>query len=215
MQDSSQAYADKEQVAAVFSRHPLWEDALALLFGTAMVALGISLYSHAGLLTGGTMGLAFLFKYLADWPFGLLFFLVNLPFYALAIWRMGWSFTLRTFCAVGLVSLLSELTPQWISFNQLNTLYATLFGGGAMGLGLLMLFRHKASLGGVNILALYLQERFGLRAGLFQMLVDAGIVLAALFIVAPEKVLLSVLGAVALNLVLAVNHRAGRYMGLS
>lgn len=204
-----------DAIAAIFLRHPLWEDALALLMGTAMVALGIALYGHAGLLTGGTVGLAFLLKYLLDWPFGLAFFLINLPFYGLAIWRMGWSFTLRTVCAVGLVSLLAELTPQWVGFAQLNVVYAALFGGFAMGLGLLMLFRHRASLGGVNILALFLQERFGLRAGKVQMGIDATIVLAALFIVPADKVALSILGAVALNLVLAINHRAGRYMGVS
>ncbi|MBB2496911.1 YitT family protein [Aquipseudomonas ullengensis] len=207
--------AEVETVAEIFVRHPLWEDALALLFGTAMVALGIAFYSHAGLLTGGTVGLAFLTKYLTGWPFGLVFFLLNLPFYALAIWRMGWPFTLRTACAVGLVSLLAELTPRWVVFAELNAFYAAIFGGFAMGLGLLMLFRHRASLGGVNILALYLQERFGVRAGAVQMGVDASIVLASIFVVAPDKVALSVLGAVALNMVLAVNHRAGRYMGVS
>jgi len=40
-------------------------------------------------------------------------------------------------------------------------------------------------------------------------------VLAAIFVVSPDKVLLSVLGAVMLNLVLAVNHRADRYVGVS
>lgn len=215
MSDNKPDAAPAETVAAIFVRHPLWEDALALLLGTAMVALGIAFYSHAGLLTGGTVGLAFLFKYLAGWPFGLVFFLLNIPFYLLAIWRMGWAFTLRTFCAVGLVSLLAELTPGWVGFAQLNLYYAALFGGFAMGIGLLMLFRHRASLGGVNILALYLQERFGVRAGNFQMGIDALIVMAAVFIVPPDKVLLSVLGAVALNLVLAINHRADRYMGVS
>lgn len=204
-----------EMIAALLVRHPLWEDALALLLGTAMVALGIAFYSHAGLLTGGTVGLAFLLKYFAGWPFGLVFFTLNLPFYLLAIWRMGWGFTLRTVVAVGLVSLLAELTPHWIRFAELNTYYATLFGGFAMGVGLLMLFRHRASLGGVNILALYLQDRIGLRAGTFQMCIDALIVLAAVFVVPPEKIVLSVLGAVALNLVLAINHRADRYMGVS
>lgn len=208
--DSPQA----DTLAAIM-RHPLWEDALALLMGTAMVALGIALYAHAGLLTGGTVGVAFLLKYLIGWSFGWSFFLINLPFYALAIWQMGWQFTLRTFCAVGLVSLLAELTPLWIGFAQLNVLYAALFGGFAMGLGLLMLFRHRASLGGVNILALFLQERFGLRAGKVQMGIDVAIVLAAVFIVPLDKVVLSIIGAVALNMVLAINHRAGRYMGVS
>jgi uncharacterized membrane-anchored protein YitT (DUF2179 family) len=215
MADANSENPPADAIAAIFIRHPLWEDALALLMGTAMVALGIVLYGHAGLLTGGTVGLAFLLKYLLGWPFGLAFFLINLPFYALAIWRMGWQFTLRTVCAVGLVSLLAELTPQWIGFAQLNVVYAALFGGFAMGLGLLMLFRHRASLGGVNILALYLQERFGLRAGKVQMGIDAVIVLAAVFIVPADKVALSILGALALNMVLAINHRAGRYMGVS
>lgn len=207
--------AQAERVAAIFVRHPLWEDALALLTGTALIALGIAFYSHAGLLTGGTVGLAFLLKYLAGWPFGLVFFLVNLPFYGLAIWRMGWPFTLRTVCAVGLVSLFAELTPRWVRFAELDVVYAALFGGFVIGLGLLILFRHRASLGGVNILALFLQERFGVRAGNVQMGIDALIVLAAVLVVPLDKVALSVLGAVALNLVLAVNHRADRYMGVS
>jgi uncharacterized membrane-anchored protein YitT (DUF2179 family) len=215
MQPDKSDAPEAERVAAIFVRHPLWEDGLALLTGTALVALGIAFYSHAGLLTGGTVGLAFLLKYLAGWSFGPAFFLLNLPFYALAIWRMGWQFTLRTVCAVGLVSLFAELTPQWMRFAELNVVYAAVFGGFAIGVGLLILFRHRASLGGVNILALFLQERFGLRAGTFQMGIDALIVLAAMLVVPADKVLLSVLGAVALNLVLAINHRADRYMGVS
>lgn len=215
MQTRESDVPQAERVSAIFVRHPLWEDALALLTGTALVALGIAFYSHAGLLTGGTVGLAFLLKYLAGWSFGPVFFLLNLPFYALAIWRMGWKFTLRTVCAVGLVSLFAELTPQWVRFAELNVVYAAVFGGFAIGIGLLILFRHRASLGGVNILALFLQERFGLRAGTFQMGIDALIVMAAVFVVLVDKVLLSVLGAVALNLVLAINHRADRYMGVS
>ena len=215
MQPDKSDAPEAERVAAIFVRHPLWEDGLALLTGTALVALGITFYSHAGLLTGGTVGLAFLLKYLAGWSFGPVFFLLNLPFYALAIWRMGWKFTLRTVCAVGLVSLFAELTPQWVRFAELNVVYAAVFGGFAIGIGLLILFRHRASLGGVNILALFLQERFGLRAGTFQMGIDALIVMAAVFVVPVDKVLLSVLGAVALNLVLAINHRADRYMGVS
>ncbi|RRW28752.1 YitT family protein [Stutzerimonas stutzeri] len=215
MQTRESDVPQAERVSAIFVRHPLWEDALALLTGTALVALGIAFYSHAGLLTGGTVGLAFLLKYLAGWSFGPVFFLLNLPFYALAIWRMGWKFTLRTVCAVGLVSLFAELTPQWVRFAELNVVYAAVFGGFAIGIGLLILLRHRASLGGVNILALFLQERFGLRAGTFQMGIDALIVMAAVFVVPVDKVLLSVLGAVALNLVLAINHRADRYMGVS
>ena len=80
-----------------------------------------------------------------------------------------------------------------------------------MGIGFIVLFRHKASLGGLNILALYLQDKYGIRAGKFQMVVDACIVSASLFVVSVPMLLASVLGAVILNLIIAMNHRPGRY----
>ena len=62
---------------------------------------------------------------------------------------------------------------------------------------------------------LYLQDRFGWRAGKVQMLIDCLILLAALAVVDVPAIVLSVLGAVVLNLVLAFNHKAGRYTAIS
>lgn len=79
---------------------------------------------------------------------------------------------------------------------------------------MLMLFGHRASLGGFNVLVLYLQERFGWRAGKVQMALDSLIVLGGLVVADVPRVALSVLGAVVLNLTLAVNHRPGRYLAV-
>jgi uncharacterized membrane-anchored protein YitT (DUF2179 family) len=81
-----------------------------------------------------------------------------------------------------------------------------------VGLGLLVIFRHGASLGGFNVLALLLQERLNFRAGYVQMGLDVSVILLALFVVAPATVLLSAVGAVVLNIILAFNHRPGRYL---
>ena len=62
------------------------------------------------------------------------------------------------------------------------------------------------------MLVLYLQETRGWSAGLLQMMLDATIVVLALFVVPWQAVLLSVFSALVLNAVLAVNHRPGRYM---
>ena len=77
-----------------------------------------------------------------------------------------------------------------------------------------MLFRHRASLGGLNVLVLYLQERFGWRAGKVQMALDSLIVVGGLVVADGQRVALSVLGAVVLNLTLAINHRPGRYLAV-
>ncbi|MBP2848373.1 YitT family protein [Dickeya oryzae] len=192
--------------------HTLLEDILALLIGTLMVSFGVILLRQAGALTGGTAGMAFLLHYATRISFGTAFFLLNLPFYYLAIRRMGWAFTVKTFCAVAMVSLFSDLHPLFIHFDHLQPVYATLFGNLIMGLGFIVLFRHRASLGGVNILALYLQDKSGIRAGKFQMAVDVTIVLASLFVVSIPMLIASVVGAAALNLIIAMNHRPGRYI---
>lgn len=197
------------------SAHRLYEDISAGLTGTLMVALGVALYTKATLLTGGTAGLALLLQYATQLDFGTLFFAINLPFYGLSILRMGWKLTVRTFLAVLLVSYFAKLTPDWLGIEHLNPLYAAIMGGVLMGVGLLVLFRHRTSLGGVNILALYAQERYGIRAGYVQLSIDAAILLASLFVIDADKVALSLVGTAVLNLILATNHRPGRYMGVS
>lgn len=195
-------------------RHRPYEDVQALITGTLFVALGIVMFGHTGLLTGGTAGIAFLIHYATGWNFGLVFFLINLPFYGLAWQRMGKAFTLKTFAAVGLLSAIVNLLPKLISFQALSPPFTAVMGGLLMGAGMLMLFRHRASLGGFNVLVLYLQERFGWRAGRIQMGFDCAIVLGSFALVDWQHVALSVLGAVMLNQTLATNHRAGRYMTL-
>jgi len=196
-------------------RHQLYEDALAMLLGTLFIALGMMLYAKTTLLTGGIAGAGLLLSYVTPVSFGTLFFLINLPFYALAWKRLGWRFTLRTFIAVGLVTLFSRMTESWIGIAHLDPVYATVVGGGLCGTGLLMLFRHRTGLGGINILAIYLQERYGIRAGYFQLGVDLAILAAAFFVLTPDRLLLSVVGATIVNMILAINHKPGRYLGVT
>ncbi len=194
-------------------RHSLFEDAQALATGTLLFAFAVMLLRQAGLLTGGTAGLTFLAHYLSELPFGLLYFLINIPFYVFGLLALGRAFTLKTFCAVALLSAYSELLPRWVAIERIDPRFAAVLGGLLAGASLLMLIRHQASLGGLGVLAIYLQKKRGWRAGTVQMLADGFIVCGAFFVVAPEKVALSVLGAVMLNLVLTINHRPGRYFG--
>ena len=124
---------------------------------------------------------------------------------------MGRRFTLKTLAAVALLALLSELLPGWLQLGQVAPLFAALGGGLLAGAGFIILFRHKASLGGLNVLVLWLQDRFGWRAGLVQLGIDVTILLCALPWLTPKQLGLSILGAVAMNFALAVNHKPGRY----
>ena len=199
-------------LAEVAKPHSVFEDLLAIVISTLLISFAVILLRQAGALTGGTVGMAFLLHYLSGWAFGLLFFVINLPFYYLAMRRMGWRFTLKTFIAISLVSIFSDVHQQFIHIDLLQPVYATLFGSMMIGLGLIVLFRHRGSLGGVNILALYLQERYGIRAGKLQLVVDLCIVLASLYVVSMQMLLASIGGAIILNGIIAMNYRQGRYI---
>ena len=202
-----------EEAPASLAHRP-YEDVLGLFTGTLFVALGALMFAQAKLLTGGTAGIALLISYATGWSFGPVFFVVNVPFYLFAWRQMGRGFTLRTVAAVSLMSLIAWGLPLGLAFERLSPTLAAVLGGLLVGAGLLMLFRHRASLGGVNVVALYLQERLGWRAGRVQLVVDLLILLAAFGLTDLWRVLLSVLGAVVLNMTLAINHRPGRYMAV-
>ncbi|MEY2688587.1 MAG: hypothetical protein RL375_2785 [Pseudomonadota bacterium] len=195
-------------------RHSRLEDLQALVSGVMLISFGVVLMASAGLLTGGAPGIAFLLHYATGWPLAGLFMAVNLPFYLLALRVFGLRFTLGSVLAAALVSVLIQLVPGWLGLGQVQRGYAAVFGGLAIGSGLLMLFRHQTSLGGLNVLVLWLQRRLGWPAGRVQMVIDCAVVLGAWFVTDTERVAYSVLGAVALNLVLAFNHKPGRYLGL-
>lgn len=195
--------------------HTLREDALALFNAALFVALGLVLLRAAGLFTGGTAGAALLAHYASGLPFGVCFFAVNLPFYWLAWRRLGPLFTFKTLGLVAAISALAEAVPLWLSISQVQPVFAALMGGTLIGCGLLILFRHGASLGGLGIVAMLLQRDGRMSAGRFTMMCDVAIVAASLAIADAPRVALSILGAVALNIVLALNHRPGRYLGVS
>ncbi|WP_018128478.1 YitT family protein [Balneola vulgaris] len=204
----------EEGIDPSIREHTLLEDLLAISVASILMSFGIALFSHQSFLIGGTAGLAFLGQYASEYSFGQIFFVINIPFYALALWKLGWIFTLKTFISVFLVSLCTEYLPVLFEFGEVNPIYAAALGGFMIGSGLLMLFRHKASLGGLNIVSIYLQKFHQVNAGRFQMLVDAIIIVSAFFVVDLMAIVYSVVASVFLNLILAVNHRPGRYLVL-
>ncbi|ARM10869.1 hypothetical protein Bra5_CH00594 [Rhizobium phaseoli Brasil 5] len=196
------------------ARHSPIEDVQGIFSGSLVAALGLYVLACAGLLTGSTAGVAFLLHYAFGVNFGLAFFLLNLPFFYLSWKRLGMAFTIKTFIAIGLTSLMSDLQSRLFSISSIHPAWAALLGGLLLGFGALALYRHRASLGGVGILGVYLQERFGIRAGLVQLAIDLCVLAAAFFVTTPPVVFYSVLGALVLNLFVTINHRADRYIAL-
>lgn len=182
-----------------------------MLLTCVVVSLSIYFLKVAGLLTGGAAGLTLFLSQVTSMSFGQWFFVVNLPFYLLAYREIGKKFTLKTLLLVSSISVCVDYLPFVLAVEHLEPAVAALLGGALMGLGMLFVFRHNMSLGGVSILIFYLRKRFNVKAGAVQMAVDSAIIALSFFIMPSYLIALSIAGAIVTNLVLVMFLTPGRY----
>jgi uncharacterized membrane-anchored protein YitT (DUF2179 family) len=194
--------------------HGWLDDTHAIAIGVLFVTLGMTMFAHVGLLTGGVAGAAFLLHYALGWNLSLCFLALSMPFFWLSWKRLGVEFTLKSMLSVVMVSACTAFAPKVVRFEVIDPWVACVLGGFLIGMGLLALLRHHASVGGVNILAQWLQQARGISAGKVQMAVDVFIVATALAVVDPVRVFQSILAAIIISAVLVLNHKPGRYLGV-
>ncbi|MDP5085867.1 MAG: YitT family protein [Yoonia sp.] len=193
-------------------KHSLLDDLQGLSLGIFLCGIGVHVLTHVGLITGQTAGLAVIISYLTGWSFGPVFFVINLPFYVLAYRRLGPMFTVKSLISVTLLSLVTTLLPYGWQMGEITPWLGALLAGCTIGIGLMAMFRHNGSLGGFGVLALVIQDSTGFRAGYVQLIIDAVLFGIAFFILPTSLVLWSLLGAVTVNAIIAVNHRPDRYV---
>lgn len=194
------------------SQHSLIDDIQGISLGVFLAGVAVHLLTTLGLITGQTAGVAVIISYLTGYSFGVVFFLINVPFYVLAWRRLGPVFTIKSLISVTALSVMTEIIPMGMVFAYLDPALGAVLFGALTGVALLALFRHNGSLGGLGVVALLIQDNTGFRAGWVQLIFDA-IVFGIAFLLFPAWVVLySLLGAVVLNLIIAINHRRDRYI---
>ncbi|CAM3991710.1 YitT family protein [Vibrio neonatus] len=193
------------------NKHSFLEDCAAIFTGTLLVAIGIFFLKSSSMIVGGTAGLGLLFTQFIDLSFGTMYFLVNIPFYFLAWFRLGKRFTINSVICVSLVSIMADNLHHLVKFEFLSPIFAAIAGGTCIGLGLLVLFRHRASLGGSNVLCLVIQDKFGVSVGKSQLLFDVTILICSLYFIPLTLIAWSIVAAVFINMILWMNHKPTRY----
>lgn len=196
------------------TRHSVLEDGFAVVVGCFVVSCGLTFIGAGGAITGGTAGLSLLLTHVTPIGFEYIFLLVNLPFFVLAAIYRGWNFTVRTGLALILVPAFAWACSTFLHIESMNGFFSVLLGNVLCGMGLLALFRHSSSLGGFNIVGLILQDRTRFRAGFVLMVLDVLVLGVSFLVIDPWHALASVAGVVVLDVLIALNHRPGRYLGI-
>ncbi len=138
---------------------------LLMLTGSLLCALAVNgILIPRQFISSGVTGLAMLLHYLLpSWNVGLLYFILNIPLFAL-----GWVYVSRRFFYYSLVGMLMfTLAVSWIhvSFNVKDPLLSALLAGILFGAGAGVTLRSYGSSGGTDILSIILMKRFSVRIG--------------------------------------------------
>ena len=147
-----------------------WKTVLYNLFlisvGSLIFVIGMnSVLIPSKLLSAGVTGIALIFHYLfPQLNVGLAYFLLNLPLMLLGFFSISRRFLLYTLYGMGFFSLAAAfITPPAASIE--SPILAALFAGIICGAGVGVILRSIGSTGGIDILAVYVNQKFGFTPG--------------------------------------------------
>lgn len=152
-----------------------------ITLGAAAYALGfVWCYAPNGIAFGGVTGVAqilnFLFPVL---PVGVTVIVLNIPLFLLGWKLIGGRLLVSSLYAMFLSSVFIDLLNAVYSWQPMDPMLATIFGGVLMGLSLGLVFQQGATTGGTDLLARLLKLKLAwLPMGKLLMGIDLAVILA-------------------------------------
>ncbi len=152
-----------------------------LLVGSTLCAVGVNVFLRPlHLLSGGVTGIAIVVNYLTDINIGLIVFLVNIPLFIVAYFKLNLEFVLYSLFNMTVFSLILGSTGALTESFYLNDMLASCLIGGALnGFGMGLIFRAGGSQGGLDIIAAIIKKKWDFRIGKILMVLNVFIVLWA------------------------------------
>ena len=151
---------------------------LLMIAAAALIyAVGISLFLDPNQLApGGVTGIAVILNRLTNIETGTLYFLLNVPIVLLGIWKFGVRFIVKTFYAITMVSVFTNLLGNYGALTD-DLLIAGAAGGVLIAVGIGLIFKAGATTGGTDILIKILRQKYRhLKTGFLFLVTDIIIV---------------------------------------
>ncbi len=155
-----------------FTYSPLWNIFL-LSVGSALFSIGMKgIALEHNFISGGVFGLSLLLHY--TFPFlspGILYFLLNIPLFAISWIFVGRRFFFYSLYSMVFTSVFYEMVNVYIDIH--HQLYAAVACGVITGAGGGIILRSLGSGGGLDIIAVLLNQRFNIGVGKFYFFFNA------------------------------------------
>lgn len=132
---------------------------LVITAGSLIYAAGVSLFLDPNhLAPGGVTGIAIILTYFVGLQTGTWYFLINLPIVLLGFWRFGLRFIIKTFYAVAMVSVFTNLLAGFGAVTN-DLILASLSGSVMMAVGIGLIFKTGATTGGTDIIIKVIRQK--------------------------------------------------------
>ena len=171
---------------------PMLKSAATVVVGNMLYALLVKLFLlPAGLVTGGTTGLALIAEHLWQIPITGFVFVFNVAMLIVGWLLLGKAFVINTIASSILYPFFLEICNRIFGDLVLtqDTVLCTVFFGIGIGVALGMVIRSGASTGGMDIPSLILNKYFKIPVSVSMYVFDFTILLAQMFFRPTEKVL--------------------------
>jgi uncharacterized membrane-anchored protein YitT (DUF2179 family) len=178
----------KQKIIAIFKKIPwnILKQCLGIIFGAIIVAVSINTFILANRIAdGGVTGIAIILHYIFHWETGLIVFILNIPLFILGYKALGKRLLFFSIIGVGALSVALNFTAG-IPVVTRDTLLAAVFGGLVTGIGMGIIFRSHGSLGGTDILAIFLNRKTAFSVGQIILIMDTVIFIGAAILFSPE-----------------------------
>ncbi|NLY21308.1 MAG: YitT family protein [Tissierellia bacterium] len=165
------------------------------IIGTIFMTIGINMfYLPMEILAAGVGGIGMILEYQLGIPTGVTMFLLNVPLFILAYFKLSKEFTFYTMLSSVLFSIGLIITRPYSNILQMDDmLLAAIFGGVFSGIGGGLLFRFGTSSGGLDILATFFKKAYNINVGSMLMAVNVVIVAIGAFSFGIEKAMYTVI----------------------
>lgn len=150
---------------------------------TFIYSVGISLFLDPNdLAPGGITGIAIILNRLSNIETGTLIFILNIPIFAVVLWKFGIKFLISSLYAVVLITIFTNILEKFPGFVA-DRLLAAIVGAILCGIGIAFVFKQNSTTGGMDVIIKLLRIKYPhIKTGILFLLSDVIVIgLAGVF----------------------------------
>lgn len=152
-------------------------ECIETIIGTAIMAIGISLFLLPNQLSsGGFSGIATITYYLLNIPVGTMVLALNIPLFIMTFFKIGKNFFFKSLLGTISLSVFIDFFEKFTPLTQ-DRFLACIYGGIIIGVGTAIVLRSKSSSGGTDLISNIIREyNHKIRMGTVIVIVDTIII---------------------------------------